>query len=125
MRRFLILSAIVLATFQAQAQQTQLSPSLTIATKESLQKLEEQKQHDIVFYAKSNTPQQEPATACSDNSTDFYQLYITDSDNRNYNNYHNNTDPIITAMPAPGPNLDYYYVDPNSSGNYDKVVKQQ
>ncbi|AWH85366.1 hypothetical protein HYN59_09670 [Flavobacterium album] len=110
--------------FQAQAQQTQLSPSLTIATKESLQKLEEQKQHDIAFYAKNNTPKQEVSTAKPED--DFYQLYITDDNNRYYNNYHNNnTDPIIASMPSPGPNLDYYYVNPNSSGNYDKVVKQQ
>ncbi|MCW4467546.1 hypothetical protein OGH69_01070 [Flavobacterium sp. MFBS3-15] len=119
------LSAIVLAALQAHGQEAQLPSSLTTAAKESLQKIEEQKQHDIIFYAKNNKPQQDTSSQAPANEADFYRLYMKDEDNRYYNNYHdNNTDPIITAMPSPGPNLDYFFVDPCSSGNYDKVVKQ-
>ncbi|MGQ2982736.1 hypothetical protein [Flavobacterium sp.] len=125
MNRLFILSAIVLATFQLQAQEANLPSSLSIAAKEGMQKIEEQKLHDIAFYAKQNTPQQDASAASQSSSGNFYQVYIRDEDNRNYNNYHdNNTDPIITSMPSPGPNLDYYFVDPCSNGNYDRVVKQ-
>lgn len=124
MNSFLFLSAIFITTIKMQAQESQLPPSLTLAAKEGLQKLEEQKQRDIAFFAKNNTPNQE-ASAPENNTGNFYQLYIRDEDNRYYNNYHNNnTDPVLTNMPSPGPNLDYYYIDPCSSGNYDKVVKQ-
>lgn len=125
MNKLFILTAIVLAPLQAKAQEAQLPLSLATATKEGLQKIEEQKQHDIAFYAKNNTPQPDASTASHNGTGNFYQLYIKDEDNRNYNNYHdNNTDPIITNMPSAGPNLDYFYVDPCSNGNYDKVIKQ-
>lgn len=125
MIRLLTLSAIVLAAIQAQAQEAQLPSSLTIAAKEGLQKIEEQKQHDIVFYAKNNKSHQDNSSQAPVNEADFYRLYMKDEDNRYYNNYHdNNTDPIITAMPSPGPNLDYFFLDPCSNGNYDKVVRQ-
>jgi len=125
MNRLFILPTIVLATFQLQAQEAQLPSSLSIAAKEGLQKIEKQKQHDIAFYAKNNTPQPDTSTASKSSGGNFYQVYIRDEDNRNYNNYHdNNTDPIITSMPSPGPNLDHYFVDPCSNGNYDRVVKK-
>jgi hypothetical protein len=124
MNTFFPVLAIVLTTFHATAQEAQLPSSLAIAAKEGLQKIEEQKHNDIAFYAKSNIPQQDTSTKAAANEADFYRLYMKDEDNRYYNNYHNNTDPIITSMPSPGPNLDYFLVDPCSSGNYDKVVRQ-
>ena len=124
MIRLFTLSAIVLAALQAHGQEAQLPSSLVIAAKEGLQKIEEQKQHDIAFYAKNNKPEQQ-ASLSSNTSPYFYSLYLKDEDNRYYNKYHDsNTDRIITSMPSPGPNLDYFFVDPCSSGNYDKVVKQ-
>lgn len=126
MNRILTLSAIVLGTFQLHAQEAQLPSSLTIAAKEGLQKLEEQKQQDIAFYSRNNIPQPDVSAASQNSTGKFYQLYIKDEDNRNYNNYHdNNTDPIITNMPSAGPNLDYFYIDPCSNGNYDKVIPQK
>ncbi|WP_294820365.1 hypothetical protein [uncultured Flavobacterium sp.] len=124
MNRLIALAAIAFTAFHGYAQEAPLPSSLTIATKESLQKLEDKKQQDIAFYAKNNISTDEAPTAGHDDNS-FYKHYIKDDDNRYYNNYHdNNADPILTNMPSPGPNLDYYFVDPCSSGNYDKVVSK-
>ncbi len=125
MNRLLTLSAIVLAACTMQAQEPQLPTSLMIAAKEGLQQLEEQKQQDIAFYAKNNVPQEATSSATPENSGDFYSIYTKDPNNIYYNTYYNNNnDPVLTNMPAPGPNLNYWLVDPCSSGNYDKVVTQ-
>jgi hypothetical protein len=125
MNSFLTISAIIFTSIAMQGQEASLPSSLTIATKEGLQKLEDKKQDDIIRYSKNNEPKQD-VTANNDNvQNDFYELYLDDNNNRYYNTYHYNTiDPAITAMPAPGPNLNYQLIDPCSSGNYDKVVKQ-
>jgi hypothetical protein len=123
MRLFISILLFAAASLTARAQQDSLPDRLGIAMKEGLTRIEEQKQQDIVTYAKNNKPADDGVMSAPTNGGNFYTLYVKDEDNRYYNNYRDtNIDPIITTMPAPGPNLNYFMVDPCNGGNYDRVV---
>lgn len=121
MKNIFSLLAIIASAFYAQAQQTELSDNLSTALKDSKEKIEEASKNRIVQYSKNNkTEKTEDVKQTDKRVPDFFDDYINSNENMLYRN--NNNDPVITNMPAPGPNLNYYSVDRNSNGNYDKVV---
>lgn len=121
MKNIFSLLAIIASAFYAQAQQTELSDNLSAALKDSKEKIEEASKNKIVRYSKNNkTEKTEDVKQTDKRLPDFFDDYINSNENMLYRN--NNNDPVITNMPAPGPNLNYFSVDRNSNGNYDKVV---
>ena len=106
--------AITASAFCAQAQQAELPNNLSAALKESKQKIEEASKNRIIYYSKNNqTENTEEIIQTHKRTPDFFDIYS--SQNIFYNG--NNNDPVITTMPATGPNLNYYSIDRNSIGN--------
>lgn len=121
MKKVFSLLAIIAGAFCAQAQQAELSDNLSTALKDSKEKIEEASKDRIIQYSKNNkTEKIEDVKQNDKRAPDFFDDYINSNENMLYRN--NNNDPVITNMPSPGPNLNYFSVDRNSSGNYDKVV---
>lgn len=113
--------AITASAFCAQAQQAELPNNLSAASKDSKQKIEEASKNRIIYYSKNNqTENTEEIIQTDKRAPDFFDIYTNSDQNIFYNS--NNNDPVITNMPAPGPNLNYYSIDRNSNGNYDKLV---
>lgn len=101
MKKLVIIFALG-ATFSAAAQEEKLPPVLTAASKQTAEKLEDKTRKEFAEAAKANAENTKVDTRRPDVEKSFHDVYT----NREQNIYYmENSDPIITGMPAPGPNV--------------------
>ena len=103
MKNLVIIFALA-GSFSATAQEKQLPPVLRAASMETAEKLDDKKREEFAKAAKANVENTKVDTRRTDMEKSFHDIYT----DREQNIYRiNNNDPVITGMPAPGPNLDY------------------
>ena len=90
------------STFSVMAQEKQLPPLLTVASRQTIEKLEDKTRKEFADAAKTNAENTKVDTRRQHMEKSFHDVY-TNQEQSIY--YMNNSDPVITGLPAPGPNI--------------------